>query len=147
MDTEHARLIEIVARAICTANCIDPDALLGVMNPRPRWGVFVKGAIAAIGAVLSEEQRDMAGSDRTRAVKLDPWMVEHDRWRLAHFERLFEALARAECKRQAIDPNDIISDGGHLAWQLVGYEAAVKEMPEPSPSVPPEVGRILARNA
>jgi hypothetical protein len=54
-----------------------------------------------------------------------------DRDRLRRMEWLYEALARAECRRQGIDPDDVIADGGHLAWHLVGYEAAVKEMPEP----------------
>lgn len=50
--------------------------------------------------------------------------------RLKRFERLYEGLARAECRRQGLDPDDPIADGGHLTWHLVGYEAAVKEMPE-----------------
>jgi hypothetical protein len=40
---------------------------------------------------------------------------------------LFELLARAECRRQGIAPDENIADGGHVAWQLVGYEAAMKE--------------------
>jgi len=51
--------------------------------------------------------------------------------RIERLEWMREALSRAECKRQGIDPDDIIADGGHLAWHLVGYEAALKEMPEP----------------
>jgi hypothetical protein len=55
--------------------------------------------------------------------------IKHDQ--LRRLEWLYEALSRAECRRQGIDPDDVIADGGHLAWHLVGYEAAVKEMPEP----------------
>jgi hypothetical protein len=58
--------------------------------------------------------------------------VDFDRPRAQRFAWIAEALSRAECKRQGIDPDEIIADGGHLAWQLVGYEAAVKEMPEPT---------------
>lgn len=47
-----------------------------------------------------------------------------------HYAKLYEALAKAECKRQGIPPNEQISDAGHEAWELVGYEAACKEMPE-----------------
>ena len=50
--------------------------------------------------------------------------------RLQRYERLYEALARAECRRLGIDPDDSVADGGYLAWHLVGYEAAVKEMPD-----------------
>lgn len=57
-------------------------------------------------------------------------MPRHEVARLERYGRLYEALARAECRRQGIDPDDIIADGGHLAWHLVGYEAAVKEMPD-----------------
>lgn len=46
------------------------------------------------------------------------------------YAKLFEALAKAECKHQHIRPDEQISDAGHEAWELVGYEAACKEMPE-----------------
>jgi hypothetical protein len=50
--------------------------------------------------------------------------------RLRLIERRYEALARAECRRQGIAPDEIISDGGHVAWELVGYEVARREMPD-----------------
>jgi hypothetical protein len=49
---------------------------------------------------------------------------------MARLERRYEALARAECRRQGIAPDELISDAGHVAWELVGYEAARKEMPD-----------------
>lgn len=55
------------------------------------------------------------------------------RYQLEGFQNImarYEALARAECRRQGIDPDDIISDAGHAAWELVGYEAARKEVPD-----------------
>ena len=51
-----------------------------------------------------------------------------DRDKLERLGWLYEGLARAECKRQGLDPDEIIADGGHLLWHLVGYEAACKEM-------------------
>lgn len=47
--------------------------------------------------------------------------------RLAFLEAGYEALCRAECRRQGIDPEAAISDGGHQAWQMVGHEAAQRE--------------------
>lgn len=58
------------------------------------------------------------------------WLAEHCHKQAERYERLYEALARAECRRQGIAPDELIADGGHMAWQLVGYEAAIKEMPE-----------------
>lgn len=43
---------------------------------------------------------------------------------------LYEGAARALCHLQGIDPDDPISDAGHVVWQLVGYEAACAELPK-----------------
>ena len=51
-------------------------------------------------------------------------------WERDRYAKMFEALAKAECKRRRIKPDEIISKSGHEAWELVGYEAACKEMPE-----------------
>lgn len=56
------------------------------------------------------------------------WLDDSELRRLQRRDRLYEALARAECRRQGIDPDDVIADGGHLAWHLVGYEAALLEL-------------------
>lgn len=61
---------------------------------------------------------------------LDLWMQEHETTRLKRLASRYEALARAECRRQGIAPDELISDAGHAAWELVGYEAARKEMPD-----------------
>jgi hypothetical protein len=58
----------------------------------------------------------------------DEWLKDHEIYRLRMIERRYEALARAECRRQRLDPDEPIADGGHLTWHLVGYEAARKEM-------------------
>lgn len=76
------------------------------------------------------EQRAMDGSVR-RTFRFDPDTdVGYLRSQIKRLEWFREALSRAECRRQGIDPDDIIADGGHLAWHLVGYEAACKEIPE-----------------
>lgn len=51
--------------------------------------------------------------------------IEANRVRI--LDRRYELLARAECRRQGIAPDESISDGGDLAWQLVGHEAAERE--------------------
>lgn len=61
------------------------------------------------------------------------WEEEHNQRRIQWLEWFYEAMSRAECWRQGLDPDDSIADGGHLAWHLVGYEAACKEMPPPAP--------------
>ncbi|HEY8685948.1 MAG TPA: hypothetical protein VIO57_10120 [Chloroflexota bacterium] len=62
--------------------------------------------------------------------------MEQMQQRIDRLEWMREALSRAECRRQGIDPDDIIADGGHLAWHLVGYEAACKEIPDPQLKLP-----------
>ena len=54
-------------------------------------------------------------------------IAQHELERLRLIEQCYEALCRAECRRQGIPPDDEIAGGGHMAWQLVGYEAARKE--------------------
>lgn len=50
---------------------------------------------------------------------------EHDR--LTRLAEGYEVLARAECRRLGVDPDEVIADGGHMAWQLVGHEACERE--------------------
>ncbi|HQT78001.1 MAG TPA: hypothetical protein PLD10_13180 [Rhodopila sp.] len=57
-------------------------------------------------------------------------LLEHELQRLTILAKRYEALARAECRRQGIAPDELISDAGHAAWELVGYEAAKREMPD-----------------
>lgn len=37
-------------------------------------------------------------------------------------------LAKAICRMQGIDPDELISDHGHEAWELLGYETVQQEM-------------------
>lgn len=78
--------------------------------------------------ILDRALRDSVRILPEQTTREEPW-TELDRRRLARLEWLYEGLARAECRRQGIDPDADIADGGHLAWHLVGYEAARKEMP------------------
>lgn len=63
-----------------------------------------------------------------------PWAAEalredspRERW----LRRTYEGCARALCIRDGINPDDVISDSGHLAWQLHGYDEAQKQMGKP----------------
>lgn len=51
--------------------------------------------------------------------------LEEDAWRggydLTHAEAV-EIIARQECERRGIDPDEICADGGVLAWMVVGKE-------------------------
>lgn len=38
-------------------------------------------------------------------------------------EERYELLAKAYCRLIGIKPDEVISDAGHLAWQLVAHEA------------------------
>lgn len=78
-----------------------------------------------ISARLAQKQLAAVGQD-----------IMHMQQKIDRLEWMREALSRAECKRQGIDPDDVIADGGHLAWHLVGYEAACKEMPDPHIKLP-----------
>lgn len=62
-----------------------------------------------------------------RASDLAAGIEGTDRCSVVLLERRFEMLARAECRRQQVAPDEIVADGGHMAWQLVGFEAAQKE--------------------
>lgn len=96
----------------------------------------------AVGEVMKQAQ-DRLQADGSRQTWLDwaivlctergkettaEWLADYEMKRLQRYERLYEGLARAECRRQDIDPDDVIADGGHMAWHIVGYEAAVKEV-------------------
>lgn len=80
---------------------------------------------------MSDEPMIAASAVRRQLAAVGQDMTRMHR-QIERLEWMREALSRAECKRQGIDPDDIIADGGHLAWHLVGYEAALKEMPEPT---------------
>ncbi len=57
--------------------------------------------------------------------------IEIEKNRVAILDKRYELLARAECRRRGIDPDELIADGGHLAWSLVGYEASENERQKP----------------
>ena len=44
-----------------------------------------------------------------------------------YFEK-YRALAKAICRMQGLDPDEIISDHGHECWELVGYETVQQEV-------------------
>ena len=46
---------------------------------------------------------------------------------LAAVKEGYRLLAYAYCRLINIDPEEIISDGGHEAWMLAAYDAVQKE--------------------
>lgn len=62
-------------------------------------------------------------ADDAPKTTLYPGQFERMQW-------LYEGAARALCRMKGIDPDGSIADGGHMAWHLVGYEAACVELPE-----------------
>lgn len=74
-----------------------------------------------------DEQRVMSAALRRSATVLPDYRDLEIAW-LRH---VYEGCARALCARDGIEPDAVISDGGHVAWQLHGYEEARKTLGEP----------------
>jgi hypothetical protein len=62
----------------------------------------------------------MSDINGENVILMQPNRVKLMEWR-------YEMLARAECHRVGIAPDEIIDDMGHPAWMQVGHEAATKE--------------------
>ena len=66
------------------------------------------------------------GSTIEQAV-LNLWAKLDDKYFQLPFETKYMLLAKALCRMQGIDPDEIIDDRGDEAWMLVGYDTARKE--------------------
>ena len=51
----------------------------------------------------------------------------------------YEYLARAECRRQGINPDEVVTEG-HKRWELVGYEVACAESVKLQPNEQRAIG-------
>lgn len=58
-------------------------------------------------------------------------MLEEDAWRSGWTltrAQAVEIVARRECQRRGIDPDEACADGGVLAWMVVGKELEEAEL-------------------
>lgn len=96
-------LRERVARAIYN---VEFDEVPGA----PDYRACLTQADAAIVAVLDAlREQDRQGDPR----------LEHERVRW-----LYEVLAREECHRRKLDPDELDPKTGEKRWRMAGYEAA-----------------------
>ena len=91
----------------------------------------VEALMTRCADVISKSSPDLARQAKLRVMTAEA--LRPDNAREAWLRHVYEGASRALCMRDGIDPDEIISDGGHLAWQLQGYEEARKMLGEPKP--------------
>lgn len=45
----------------------------------------------------------------------------------AYWFARYRAVSRALCRARGINPDELISDAGHEAWELAGHEAVIQD--------------------
>ena len=79
--------------------------------------------------MADDPRHETTADERVKAIVAEALReaTPREAW-LAH---VYEGAARALCQRDGIDPDEVISDSGHLAWQAHAYYEACKHMGVP----------------
>lgn len=97
------------------------DSILSVCRTRRDAGLPVAETLANSPHDVGLPKGWLRADVQKAADRLEEWRAGDIAPR--DFRADYEAACRALCIAKGIDPDEIISDAGHLAWQHMGYDA------------------------